>query len=197
MDHEPPQPPALPPRAPPLRPSGPIPNATSSWPVWIGVCLCIFGGIGLLQRFFGVIFMAIMPWLPLPPESTITGTLWAVGLALSIVGLPLAAVHLVAGIQTLRRRPSARFWVVIFFVYAVLMLTPGAIYQYLSMQHQIQQAAQQGGTPPGIAAFGRGFALAMVVLAALVALIWPTFLLIWYSRPKIREEVRGWAHANP
>ena len=192
MDYEPTQPPQVPNPAPPVQPTAPISNTRTSWPIWIGVFLCIFGGIGLLQRLAGVVFTAIMPALPLPPEAKMTGTLWVLGLVLSIVTLPLAVVHLIAGIQTLRRRPSARFWIVVFFIYAVLAIIPGSIFQWYSMHHQMQQASQQSGSPAGMAAFGAGFAVAMVALTILFALIWPTFLLIWYSRDTIREEIRGW-----
>jgi len=192
MEQEPPQTPEIPPHAPPVRPTAPISHTRTSWPIWIGIFLCIFGGIGLLQRLFGTIFMAIMPLLPLPPEATVTGTLWVFGLALSIVGLPLSVVHLLAGIQTLRRRPSARFWVVFFFIYAVVMLVPNAVYQYASMQHQFQQTSQQGGSAAGMAAFGAGVSLAVIAISIVIALIWPSFLMIWYSRADIREEIRDW-----
>lgn len=196
MEHEPHQTTESPPHTPPVHPTGSIQSPRSNWPTWLGVLMCVFGGIGLLQRFFGVVFMAVMPLVPqsvLPPEMTVTGTLWLFGLVLSIVSLPLSAVHLTAGIQTLRRRPTARFWVVVFFVYAVVILPPGAIYQYIAMQQQMQQAAQQGGAQPGMAALGAGFGLVVGVLGAMVALAWPAFLLIWYSRATIREEVRSWS----
>ncbi len=186
------------PSTPPVRPTGQIDATRSNWPTWLGVLLCVFGGIGLLQRFFGVVFVAVMPLIPpnvLPPEMTVTGTLWGYGLVLSIVSLPLSAVHLTAGIQTLRRRPTARFWVVAFVIYAVVILPPGAIYQYIAMQHQMQQAAQQGNSPQGMAALGAGFGLVVGVLGAMVALAWPAFLLIWYSRASIREEIRSWKYA--
>lgn len=192
------QPHERPASAPPVRQLGPIAAAPSTWATWLGVLLCVFGGIGLLQRFFGVVFMAAMPAVPpsvLPPEMTVTGTLWVFGLVLSIVSLPLSAVHLTAGIQTLRRRPTARFWVVAFFIYAVVILPPGAIYQYIAMQHQMQQAAQQGGSPQGMAALGAGMGMVFAVLGVLVALAWPTFLLVWYSRATIRQEVRSWSAA--
>ncbi|MFI4916679.1 MAG: hypothetical protein ACIAS6_09265 [Phycisphaerales bacterium JB060] len=194
MDQQPHESPA--PSTPPVHPTGQFPAVRSSWPTWLGVLLCVFGGIGLLQRFFGVMFMAAMPLVPqsvLPPEMTVTDTLWVFGLILSIVSLPLSAVHLTAGIQTLRRRSSARFWVLAFVIYAVVILPPGAIYQYIAMQRQMQQAAQQGNSPQAIAALGAGFGLVVGVLSAMVALAWPAFLLIWYSRASIREEVRSWS----
>ncbi len=189
----PPRIPDVPPHAPPTRPTAPVPAARSTWPMVIGVLMCVFGGVGLLQRVLGVVFTALMPVLPLPPEMTITGTLWTFTVVLSIIGLPLSVVHLMAGIQTIRRKPSARRWVVIFFAYAVVLLPPSAVLQYMSTQHQMQQASQQGGSSPGMAAFGQGFALIIAILTVVVALLWPTFLLVWYSRATIREEIASWA----
>lgn len=184
------EPPAVPAAAPPTQPTGAVPGHRSSWPGVIGTLLCVFGGIGLLQRVFGVGFMALMPFLPLPPEAKITGTAYVLGLVLSVVGLPLSAVHLTAGIQTLRRKQSARKWVVIFFAYAILLAIPGGAYQYFNMQQQMQQAGQQGGMPAGL---GSGFSMGMAVIGVVISLLWPTFLVIWYSRAKIREEMQGWA----
>lgn len=179
--------------APPTQP-GVVPGYRSSWPNVIGTLLCIFGGLGLLQRFAGTVMMAIMPALPMPPELQQTGTFWVMGLLLSIVGLPISIVHLVAGIQTLRRKPSARKWVVIFVVYAVLLVIPSGIYQYLSFQQQMQQMQQSGqAAPPAMA--GQGFSAIVMILTVVISLAWPGFLLFWYSRGAIRREVESWGAA--
>lgn len=191
---EPANPSPPPAQAPPTRPTAELQGHRSSWPGVLGVLLCVFGGIGLLQRIFGVGFMALMHTLPLPPEAKMDGMAYVYGLILSVVGLPLAIVHLTAGIQTLRRKPSARTWVVVFFAYAVLLAIPAAVYQYFAMQQQMQQAAQQSGQP-AMAVVGSGFGLVMAIVGMLVSLLWPTFLLIWYSRPSIREEMSTWSAA--
>ena len=196
MDQPPPIPEhsdAPPPQAPPTQP-GLVPGHRSSWPNVIGTLLCIFGGLGLLQRLAGTVMMAIMPALPMPPELQQTGTFWIVGLLLSIVGLPISVVHLIAGIQTLRRKPSARKWVVIFAVYAVLLVIPNSIYQYLSFQQQMQQLQQSSQQAPP-AMMGQGFSAVMTILTIAITLAWPGFLLYWYSRRVIREEVDSWGAA--
>jgi hypothetical protein len=175
---------------------GAIAARSSTWPNVIGTLICVFAGIGILQRVFGTIVVAFMPAFPLPQNAQLPHGLWVFTLALSVVSLPISFVHLAAGVQTLRRKASARRWVVILFVYVVVMLPPAIALQYWSMQHQMSVASQQGGAPPGFAAWGTGFAVGAAIAGALFTLVWPTFLLVWYSRSSIREELADWAAAK-
>lgn len=188
--------PPAPPHTPPTIPTGEIGGHRSTWPGVIGTLLCVFAGLGILQRIFSVIFTAIMPQLPLPPEAQLPQNLWLFSLAVAIIGLPLSFIHLMAGIQTLRRKPSARRWVIIFFVYVLVTLPLGLILQYMSIQHQMNVSQQQGGVPAGMGGFMRGFGVFSMFVGAAIALAWPTFLIIWYSRESIRREMAGWATAG-
>ena len=191
--HQPPPVPEDVTRTPPvLDPPAPRSTERSSWPGVIGTLICVFAGLGILQRVFGTIFAAITPWLPLPPEVQLPHDLWLFTLVVSIIGLPVSFIHLMAGIQTLRRKPSARRWVIILFVYVLVTLPPWLILQYMSFQHQMSVSQQQGGVPAGMGGFMQGFGAFSMFMGAAFALGWPIFLLIWYSRDSIREEMAAW-----
>ena len=192
-DRPPPVPDAPAPVAPPIRPTGEIGGARSSWPNVLGTLICIFAGLGILYRLMGLIGIAIMSMVPLPPEAQMPSNVLWWTVVLSVVGLPVSCLHLLAGIQTLRRRPGARLWVVLFFLYVLALVVPNAILQHMSMQHQMQVTSQQGGAPPGLTQFMQALGPVLIVVTALWSMAWPTFLLIWYSRRRIREEMAGWA----
>ncbi|MGD1915737.1 MAG: hypothetical protein ACFCBV_06075 [Phycisphaerales bacterium] len=192
---EPSNPPEVPKLAPPVMPAGEIGAGVSRWPGVIGVLICIFAGLEILQRVFGTIAAATIHLLPLPPEAQLPPGLWLFTLIVSIVGLPISFIHLLAGIQTIRRRSRARLWVSIFFVYVLVMLVPSVVLQYLTMQHQAAVATQQGSAPPGYAALMQAIGPVVLLLTIAFSMAWPMFLLIWYSRRSIREEVSAWSAA--
>jgi len=193
--HEPPNAPDAPQQAPPTLPTGDISEARSKWPNIIGTLICVFAGIGILQRVFGTIAVATIHFLPLPPEAQLPGDIWLFTLILSVVGLPISFIHLMAGIQTLRRKPSARLWVVVFFLYVLVLLVPSVILQHLTMQHQANVATQQGGTPPGFTGIMQALGPVFLGLTVVFSMAWPTFLLIWFSRRSIRDEITAWGAA--
>lgn len=125
----------------------------------------------------------------LPPPH-----LWTWTLVLGVVSLPVSVLHLLAGVQTLRRRPSAYALAMGFVLYAVVVLVPGTILQYYNSQWQIQQSAQQGQPMP---AYMNSSALVMVmiVFGVLFTLAWPTFIAIWFNISRHKEHVRSWGHA--
>ena len=186
------------PSTPPMVPTAAIEAPDSKWPNIIGTLICVFAGLGILQRVFSTVFMAIAPALPLPQGTMPSGSLWTWGLALLIIGIPISFIHLWAGVQTIRRRPSARLWVIVFFVYVLLLVGPNTVFQYQSSMHQMQQmqqmqsSGQQGAPPPGFAAVMQSVTVASTVAGVLFTLAWPTFLLIWYLRPSIRSEMAAW-----
>lgn len=184
------------PHAPPVRPSGPISDATPRWPTVIGVLLIVFGGVGLLMRGFSLVASFAMQSVPMFADALPPPHLWAWTIVLGIVGLPVSLLHLLAGVQTVRRRPSAYALAMGFVAYAVLVLIPGTILQYQTTQWQFQQAAQQGQPMPPAMTSGV-FVLATMLLGVAFSLAWPTFVAVWYNIGSHRALVRGWAaHAS-
>ena len=184
--------PDTPQSAPPIVPTGEIGKARSSWPGIIGTLICVFAGLGILQRVFGTIAAATIHLLPLPPEAQLPPGLWLFTLIVSIVGLPISFIHLIAGIQTIRRKPSARLWVIAFFVYVLVMLVPGVILQHMTMQHQATVASQHGSAPPGYAGLMQAMGPVVLGITIVFTIAWPTFVLLWFSRRSIREELASW-----
>ncbi|MFI4882091.1 MAG: hypothetical protein ACIAQU_05855 [Phycisphaerales bacterium JB064] len=199
-----PEPPRVPPRegpppasliAPPIAP-GEIDSKPPAWPGIIGILICVFAGLGLIQRIFGVGMAIAMPFIPLPPEMKMPDSLWMWTLIITAVGFPVSVLHLIAGIQTLRRKPSARLWVILFFVYVLIMIAPNAVLQYMTFQHQANVASQQGNSPAGMSQMMQAFGSAAMVIGIAISLAWPTFLVIWYSRSSVREHMASWAKAS-
>lgn len=175
--------------------AGPIRLSTRpAWPSTVGTLLIVFGSIGLLQRVVGLVASIVMPNVPFLADLLPPPHLWSWTVALAVVSLPVSVLHLVAGVRTLRRRPSAYALAMGFVVYAVLMLIPGTILQYAMMQWQMQQAAQQNQPMPTMMT-SAGYAVFMVLFGAIFALAWPTFVTIWFNIPKHRALVRSWGGA--
>ncbi|MCW5756997.1 MAG: hypothetical protein KIT54_07175 [Phycisphaeraceae bacterium] len=175
--------------------AGPIVAANRpAWPTVIGILLIIFGSIGLLQRVVGLVASLVMPNVPFFADMLPPPHLWTWTLVLGVASLPVSLLHLLAGVQTLRRRPSAYALAMGFVLYAVVVLVPGTILQYYTSQWQIQQSAQQSQPMPAFVA-GGAFMLVMIAFGALFSLAWPTFIAIWFNISRHKEHVRSWGHA--
>lgn len=115
-------------------------------------------------------------------------TYWVV--VSSVLTIVIGVILLVSGIDLLRRRLRAiklgRVWAVLKLIFAVV----GAFVGFLVQQGQIRQMSQQN-FPVGGDLF-----VVMSVVGVLVGILWscafPVFLLVWYSRPKIKAEYSRW-----
>lgn len=186
--------PSTPSETPPTE-AGPIVGANRpAWPMVIGILLIVFGSIGLLQRVAGLVASFVMPNVPFFADMLPPPHLWTWTLVLGVLALPVSLLHLLAGVQTLRRRRSAYALAMGFVLYAVVMLVPGTILQYYTSQWQMQQSAQQGQPMPAFVA-GGAFMMVMIAFGVLFSLAWPAFIAIWFNIPKHKDHVRSWGHA--
>ncbi len=107
--------------------------------------------------------------------------------ALTVV---IALILLVAGINLVRRRASGiklgRVWAVLKMIFAVVGFFVGFVVQ----QEQFRQMTQQNF--PG----GGNFYVVMAVAGVTIGVLWssayPVFLLIWFSRAKVKSEYTRW-----
>lgn len=162
----------------------------------IGIIAIVVGSFGILGGIWVSFTPAFLRWSvsisgveqEVALESFDRHSTWF--LLTSILASAVALFLLAVGIFLLRRRRAAvnmcRFWAATKIIYVALNLFVGVAIQkeYL--------AGMQGNTslPGWISGVTGGFTI-------LFGLVWgwalPVFLLVWFSRKKVRAEVAGWA----
>jgi len=188
-----PRPNAVPPQQP-----GEIgrPAQRSNWPTVIGVISIVFGSGACLGGVWGFLaphFIKMMAdWQP-PNQAALMPDMseWASWIFVtSVLTIVIALILLVAGIDLLRRRMRAiklaRVWAVLRMIFALV----GAYMGFLIQQAQFRQMSPQSSP------VGGSFFVAVSVFGMLVGILWgwafPIFLLVWFSRAKIKAEYLRW-----
>ncbi len=170
----------------------------SKWPTTIGVISIVFGSAGLLCYGCGSANTALTPWLiTLMPEDQRPpsgGILVVVQLFQMCSAFALSVWLLLAGIGLVRRRPWARKqcfgWSVVKILFTVTSTTISILLTSQSVQHINDQMSQGGQTP--LFTMTEGIFIIIVLAAVVWALIWPVFLLAWFSRESVKQEVAAW-----
>jgi len=181
-----------------------VPPTPTSWPTVIGVIAIVLGALGALGGLWG----AISPWftdliaarLPEAQRETLEITQkwrgWTI--SVSLVSLALAILLLVAGIGLVKRRSRARqtctTWAVLRMPFVVVSTGVG----YRIAQETLEVTARHSTSAPGMAPLtAQHFAELGTMFGLALGLLWglalPVFLLIWFARRKVRDEVAGWA----
>ncbi len=184
------------PPVPPTEP-GELPACTrqTSWPRTLGIVSIILGVLGVLFGTIGASARLILKAFQVMVEDKGAVDWDAVGRAvawlarISLVAAILAAVLLVVGIGLVRRRAWAiragKAWAIAQIVVTVLGTAGSHV-----IQRAIAEALRQAGTSAG------GLPLGTSPAATAWSLVWgcalPVFVLIWFARREIREEVAGW-----
>lgn len=197
-------PPPLP-VAPPIV-AGPLgkPPSRPVWPTPIGVISIVFGASGVLGGLYGAatpwLFSSMSSWTQHTPTSTTSVQFdpfaamrnWAISMTIvSGLGALLAAILLAGGIGLLQRKvwgATLHFWwaaVRIPHAFALTAVTIGM------QQEQMAAMSQQSGAALP-AAFASGFLWFGSILSIAWYCAYPTFLLIWMTRPAVRAEVGKW-----
>ncbi len=147
-----------------------------AWPVVVGVVAIVVMGMNLLRPIIEQTFWAISVmgdghtrlW-QLPAQIGLGRHIWDLGFVVTLV---LAAVSLI------RRRRSARFNLMIWSVFYI-------VYVVVSSGEQIGLCFD-----PTTGAVSGSF-LFHTLAYKLMDLALPVFLLIWFCRDKIKEQIRG------
>jgi len=160
------------------------PGEPSKWPLVIGIisiawavikASCI--GIGQLSQ---VIFRA-NPRMPHDFPAWLT----AYSIGVSMVTLGIAAVLLVGGVLLLKRRPAARPLHIAFACMEIPLLCLGAVMSVVLM------GQMNLPTGPGTEV-AKAMMPVFVVCSIVIWIAYPVFLLIWFLRRKVRQEVASW-----
>ncbi len=179
------------PVAPPTRPDAmPVRETRSTWPTVLGVLAIILGGLGILSCAW--LMVPTAPGIESDPQPS-GGVLEAYQAASDPVWLGISAVQLVGGIGLIRRRRWSRtvlqVWAVLTLVVAIVhaVLVPDMLAETMAQQ----QSGSSGG--PGAAPGAFEIVFYVFVLAGMLfSAAPPVFVLIWFGRQKIRDEVAAW-----
>ena len=181
--------------APPMQPGIPMMAAPQSkWPTVIGIIAIIWAAFGLLGGVCGLggIFMArSMPtnFPGAPGMSMGASPMMLFGFFISLI---LRSCLLALGIGLIKRRPWAAKWIRIWAVVEILGSVVGTVIGYFAQQTQFAAMANQPGMQQMPPAFFQGMAVFSVGCGLLIAWALPVFVLIWFSRDKIKDEVATW-----
>ena len=197
--------PQIPPPTPMTTPTvaGAIPPKPSSWPMVIGVIAIIFGSLATLGGCFGLVsslfldqFMSLVPQ---GEAEEMTSALDGLKPALIISGaltMVLAIVLLIGGIGLLRRRAWGRSTCLTWAVLKIVLVVGGSVLSYIVQQAQFQAMAEDPNMAGSMPGFLPALMQAMGVVGLVVGVLWgwalPIFMLIWFSRRKIKVETAQW-----
>lgn len=172
-----------------------------SWPVPIGVIAIVLGSLGALGGVSGVLSPLYVKFMrsAMPP-----GQAWAMDITerwmtytvtAAAVSMILAIVLLIAGIGIVRRRRwscgRVKTWACLKIVLVLFTAVMQGLIQRETFEGIQQQQPMMGG--PASQSFVVGVAIGTTALALLWGWALPVFMLIWFSRRQIRNEVASWA----
>ncbi len=179
----------------------------SQWPTVIGVLAIIFGAFEVLGGCGGI----VLPWFisamvealpeeqPLGMAAMVEWGRWMV--AGSLAGLGLGVLLLVGGVRLMQRRPRGRTLCLTWAALRMPVVVFGLVVGYLMQQDHLVAMQEMFASDPSVPAamsamFGR-FMQAGVLAGSVIGLLWgwalPVFMLIWFSRGKIKTEVASWS----
>jgi hypothetical protein len=181
--------------APPQR-VGEAPAQPSIWPVVLSVIGLSFSAFGAL----GGCITASTPWLldaiskMMPAEdrgdlAVVEQWQWWI-VADALVWLLLSIAMIVACLKLIKRRPSSRAWIMCWAWLKIAYSIGDSVLSYAMAAWAVEHSEDMADAPAGflgIVGIG-GAALNFAFYAAL-----PVFMLIWFSRRKIKNEMAGWA----
>lgn len=182
-----------------------LPQQPSAWPKVIGIIAIVLGALGVLGGCMGLastlfvdtfkgVLEDMMPSgqpSPLEPlEAVYEHKGWMIVTQFLTMGA--AVLLLFVGIGLLKRAAwsarAAMYWAVI----KMAVVVPGAVLAYMANKAQLATMAEQGG-----GFVGSGLVEAIGAASIGLSVVWgwalPVFVLIWFSRAKIKAEVAGWS----
>lgn len=195
------------PPVPPMAP-GPIPQAqpTSRWPKVIGIIAIVLGSLGALGGclgMFGPMFTNMMKDMieNQPGSGQVTAQFavmeeWATWIVVQkVCELAVGVALILAGAGVLKRRAWAPKAAISWAAVKMLLVIGTSTIAYLQMQTQFDRMFDDPnlqGLPPGFSSFGSVFTVIGVGLTAIWGWALPVFMLIWFSRSKIKAETAQW-----
>ncbi len=172
----------------------PPPVRASVWPTVVGIIGIIYASLGLFGTFCGLAFLFILlsyaDWLESfgiseqevqEMQASMSPVSWTV--FTSLVGLALAILLFVGAVRLLRRQaPGAKLcalwsWIIIPWTIIATVIT---------LVFHFKAPAPSGGLGQQV-----GTAI-LTVITAVLGLVLPVFMVIWFSRATIKSQVAQW-----
>jgi len=202
--------------SPPMGMTPPMERATlpdeeaprSRWPIVIGVIGIVLASLGLVCGCAGYFGPAMAQWgvdmqaqsgQPVDPYAIanlqVQREMYVFTAILMTVGLIVAIIQLTGSIALVRRRASARMLMMAYAIAAIIMACVNTAYQFM-LNAETQRLLEEQGTqvPQAFVQVGLIIGLGFAIV---LGFGWPIFLLVWFSRGKIRDEVEQWGEGAP
>lgn len=158
-------------------PVAPVGAGRSGWPKAIGVISIVFASLGLVCVPLSGAMTAFAPHGQARIENPYPGWYTATGLAMSVAQ---SALLLAAGVSLIKRRPRGR--------------TLHVVYAGVGVGHVLASflLILLVFPTPDVPGPAGAFFPATAACSTLAGAAYPIFLLIWFMRPAIRNEVESW-----
>ena len=167
-----------------------VPTEPAGWPKAVGIISIVWAGLNLACGLCGIGYMLMAGKMMAGAEAQFGPVPDVVKpsqaqIILSIVGMIGPVILLIAGITTLRRRPTGR---VLHLVYAVIAIVLGGAGAFVAMKQQfaIVQWAKDHPADKWVTQGHVGSPISLVISAAimLIMFVWPLFCMIWFGAIK-------------
>jgi len=149
--------------------------ARSAIPKVMGILMIIFASLGLFGGLFGLLSSVANDALfrEIPQYKT-----WhTIELLLNVTGLAIGALHLYTGVRAVGYKRNAPSFAVTYAITAMVVTLINAILVFAWIKPALEKSLGEFGGDVG-AVFGP-----IMVFSTLIALAWPTLVLILMTRP--------------
>ena len=186
----------MPPQQAPYGPPGQtpgLPPRRSAWPTVIGYVSIGVAALFLLFALVGFVMQAasIGGAQARQFQENLPDWMRTWQIAAGFYTVVVYGVLILAGLVLLKRRPAARTLHFLYVVLAVIMTIANTWFTAQMMEYL--PAAGGPEMPPGFEKAMKFGMLVGLVFSFVMGLAYPAFLVIWFCRGKIADEVRTWA----
>ncbi len=177
---------------------GELPAKPSGWPTAIGAISIIFGSLGVLCYGCGAGWTMMTPMLVggMPADQrppTPQGVQLFVQIFQQCAASGLGLWMLIAGIGLTRRRSWSRAHLIGWSVGKILLVLVGMLVTVLFVGEMVEQFNAQLEQANVQFRVTTAMVVGLVAITQVWFLIWPVFLLIWFGRGSVKDEVAAWA----
>ncbi len=181
----------------------PPPLPKPKWPTVVGIISICLGALGLLSGAWSLVrggkyrqfsasgagqvdYRSVFDSLP-----AWVGQLQMVNQAANVV---MAAMLLVGGIMLLKHVPAGRLLHLLYAALAIpSCIVAGVLVDYIMRGMQSEVFSQSPhAPPPELTGMAVGITRFAAFAGVLLGMAYPTFLLIWLNRKRVREHVKSW-----
>ncbi|MBL4702586.1 MAG: hypothetical protein JKX85_15165 [Phycisphaeraceae bacterium] len=188
-------------QSPPTQQAFDLEPAKSTWPTVIGILSMVLGGFGAmggLWQTVGPFMMGALGQLVPQDDAKAQQALaameqWQIPLAvIGLASLVLAVFLLVAGSKLLGRKFQCVTLYKRWAIAKMIVALPAVGIATMSQMQQMQNMVDQGQAPAAFSGMMNVVLVFMVVLGLAFAWAFPIFILFWFNRQKIHDEVGTW-----